>query len=97
LSGIADFRARWWTKIFEKLCWSTARGWSTQCHTFGRVTSVTRDNLVLNSGFETQIIADLWLILRVLPGQTYEGASGGLYEAQIAVEIDHVRLKDCNQ
>ena len=47
-------------------------------HAFVRVTAVTRDCLVRNSGFEAQIIADLRAILEVLPGQRYRGASGGL-------------------
>jgi hypothetical protein len=47
-------------------------------HAFGRVTAVTCDSLVRNSGFEAQIIADLRAILGVLPGQRYRGASGGL-------------------
>ena len=47
-------------------------------HAFVRVTAVTRDCLVRNSGFEAQIIADLRAILEVLPGQRYRGSSGGL-------------------
>ena len=51
-------------------------------HAFVKVTAVTRDCLVRNSGFEAQIIADLRAILGVLPGQRYRGASGGLVRRQ---------------
>jgi hypothetical protein len=67
-------------------------------HAFVRVTAVTRDCLVRNSGFEAQIIADLRAILEVLPGQRYRGASGGLLLRPIAsdillVDTDDLRLR----
>ena len=54
-------------------------------HAFSEVTTVTRDRFVRNSGFEAQIIADLRPILRVLPGQRYRGASGGLSTVVVTV------------
>jgi hypothetical protein len=58
---------------------------------------VTHDCLVQNSGFEAQIIADLRVILGVLPRQRYWGASGGLMEIQISTLIgwdDILSLQD---
>ena len=50
-------------------------GSSETSHATSRVTC---HNLVRNSGFEAQMIADLRPTFRHFPGQRYIGASGGL-------------------
>jgi hypothetical protein len=66
-------------------------------HAFVRVTAVTRDCLVRNSGFEAQIIADLRAILGVLPGQRYRGASGGLiaFEGNVTCVVEALKRTRC--